>query len=256
MKKTRGSTSEHARNIRQQGHDDALEFAILIGVADAYTNDLKAKKDVVDKSGDAHSVKSGNKKWQIFLYGANRFLKDESYQAMNGMGQLLVECINSFPLSFDEYSLNKSLYKEKLKPHMIKLQELLQSQNRVKSFFSKAIFNHGEVKYLTIKSDDIFHVFLNSDINTVFAENLIVENSIKRSVASFDAQKVIFKYDGLNLAELEMRNDTPIHYREIRFNMIKPRAMKLFFEKIPRQAKFSDRVHVYGNASKTFGRWK
>jgi len=254
--KIRGLPSDEARRIRQQGHDDALEFATLIGMADAYTNDLKAKKDVVDKSGDAHSVKSGNKKWQIFLYGANRFLNDESYQAMNGMGQLLIECINAFPLSFSEYEDNKSFHKEKLKNSMIQLKDLLQNKNRVRSFFSKAIFNHGEVKYLTIKHEGVFHVFLNADINSIFVDNLVVENSIKRSSSSFDAQKVIFKYNGLNLAELEMRNDTPIHYREIRFNMLKPRAMKLFFEKIPLTKKYSERVFVYGNASKTFGRWK
>lgn len=76
--KKRGLDSEGARKVRQQGHDDALEFALSIGLNSDYQNDSKAKKDVIDPSGDGHSVKSGNKKWQIFLYGVNRFETDES----------------------------------------------------------------------------------------------------------------------------------------------------------------------------------
>ena len=107
-KKTRASTSEAARNYRQQGHTDALNFARAIGLTNDYQNDPKAKKDVIDPSGDAHSVKSGKKKWQIFLYGLNRFESDSFFQVMNGMGQLLVNCIESFPLNYNEYIINKA----------------------------------------------------------------------------------------------------------------------------------------------------
>ena len=251
----RGLTTENARKVRQQGHDDAFEFAQLIDVSQTYLNDLKAKKDVVDKSGDAHSVKSGKKKWQIFLYGYNRFISDESFQSMNGIGQLLAECINVFPVSFNDYLIDKNKYKINLKQPMMALKDKLQNKNRVKSFFSKAMFNFGEVKYLTVKDDNVFHVFLNNDVNDVFANYLIVENSKKQSKVSFDAQKVIFKYKDLNLAELEMRNDSYLHYREIRFNMLKPRAMALLFEKIKLEQKYKENIFVYGNAHKTFGRW-
>lgn len=76
VKKSRASSSDEARRYRQQGHDDALLFALAIGLDRDYKNDLKAKKDVIDPSGDSHSVKSGEKKWQIFLYGLNRFETD------------------------------------------------------------------------------------------------------------------------------------------------------------------------------------
>ena len=66
-RKKRALSSEDARNIRQRGYDDALEFALSIGLSSDYKNDPHAKKDVIDLSGDAHSVKSGEKKWQIFL---------------------------------------------------------------------------------------------------------------------------------------------------------------------------------------------
>ena len=53
-----------------------------------------------------------------------------------------------------------------------------------------------------------------------------------------------------------MRNESVTHYREIRFNMIKPKVMSLLFAKIPKTSEYNNLVYLYGNASKTFGRWK
>jgi len=252
----RGLTSENARKVRQQGHDDAFKFAMLIGLESDYKNDIIAKKDVIDLSGDAHSVKSGNKKWQLFLYGINRFRDDDFFQTMNGIGQLLIKCIKAFPEDIKEYERNKRKAKERCRIPMRQLAELLQEKRRVKSFINKAMFNGGEVNYLTVRHNDIYHVFLNKDVIRVFAEAVEVFNSQARSVNQVPEQKVIFKYNGTNLAELEMRNDSPIHYRQIRFNMIKPRMMSLLFDKIPMTKKFKNEVLVYGDASKKFGNWK
>lgn len=206
-----------------------------------YKNDIVAKKDVIDLSGDAHSVKSGAKKWQLFLYGINRFREDDFFQTMNGIGQLLVECIEAFPKDFNEYQKNKIAAKEKCRIPMRKLAELLQEKRRVRSFINKAMFNGGEVNYLTVKHNDIFHTFLNKDVVKVFADAVEVSNSQARSANQVLEQKVIFKYNGNNLAELEMRNDSPVHYRQIRFNMLKPRMMNLLFEKIPLKKEFKER---------------
>ncbi|RHZ36478.1 hypothetical protein [endosymbiont GvMRE of Glomus versiforme] len=111
VRKSRASSPEKARQARQQGYDDALLFAKSIGLSEDYKNDIKAKKDVIDLSGDSHSVKGGQKKWQIFLYGLNRFKED--FRAMNRIGELLINCINAFPKSFDEYQKNKTEAKEK-----------------------------------------------------------------------------------------------------------------------------------------------
>ena len=64
-RRRRALTSERARWVRQSGHNDAGEFAIAIGLTRGYENDLQAKKDVIDLSGDSYSVKSGEKKWQV-----------------------------------------------------------------------------------------------------------------------------------------------------------------------------------------------
>jgi hypothetical protein len=97
-----------ARILRQRGHNDATEFAMAIGLLQGYKNDPHAKKDVIDPSGDAHSIKSGDKKWQIFLYGYSRFQTDDAFAVMNGLGALLLQCIDAFPKTFAEYSHSRS----------------------------------------------------------------------------------------------------------------------------------------------------
>ncbi len=130
----RGLSSEGARQVRQKGHDDALQFALLIGLDSDYRNDVVAKKDVIDPSGDAHSVKSGVKKWQLFLYGLNRFSKDDFFQTMNGIGQQLIKCIESFPENFDNYLIDKISAKESCRTPMRDLKDLLQEKKTCKGF--------------------------------------------------------------------------------------------------------------------------
>lgn len=255
MSKKRGLNSEDARKVRQKGHDDALEFALSIGLNSDYTNDIKAKKDVIDPSGDAHSVKSGVKKWQIFLYGLTRFENDETFSVMNGIGTILSECIKSFPSTFEEYEKNKKPAKEQLRVHMRELAGKLQDKTRLKALLNKSLFNGGEVNYLTVKHNDIFHVFYYKDVTKTMSECLEVCNSRAISINQTPEQKVLLRYNGINLGELEMRNDSPVHYREIRFNMIKPKVMLFLFEKIPLTKKFNDKVLIYGSAEKKFGRW-
>ena len=46
--KKKEMSSEKARYVRKKGHEDALEFAKLIGLKQGYQNDPKSKKDVID----------------------------------------------------------------------------------------------------------------------------------------------------------------------------------------------------------------
>ncbi len=254
-RKKRALSSEGARWVRQSGHNDALEFAIAIGLPRDYRNDSHAKKDVIDPSGDAHSLKSGEKKWQIFLYRLSRFQSDDAFKAMNGIGQLLVECINCFPAIFSDYRADKSSAKERLRVPMKALLAKFQDKSRLRAFLNKSLFNGGEVNYLTVKHHGVFHVFLSQDVIDVLSENLEIANSRAIRIGDVPEQKVIFKYKGVNLAELEMRNDSEIHYREIRFNMVKPRVMGLLLEKLPVTANYNEKVLVHGSALKKFGRW-
>jgi len=256
MRRKRALTTEGARAVRQKGYDDALEFALAIGLSTDYKNDPQAKKDVIDLSGDAHSVKGGIKKWQVFLYGLGRFESDHAFIVMNGIGALLAECITAFPPTYAEYQRDKITAKERLRIPMVKLKEKLLERPRLKAFLNKSLFNGGEVNYLTVKDNKLFHVFLNRNVVDVLGDNLEVCNSRAISKGQMPEQKVLFRYNGVNLGELEMRNDSEIHYRQVRFNMIKPKMMEVLFGKIPMIKKFNDKVWMYGNVPRRFGRWQ
>ena len=252
---SRGSTPEAARAYRQAGHDDATLFALSIGLEKDYKNDPKAKKDVIDPSGDAHSVKSGEKKWQIFLYKRNRFLNDDGFQALNGVGQLLVHCIDAFPPRFDDYVNNKDASKTRLQAPMRDLRDRFQRKALLRAFLSKSVFNGGEVNYLTILEDGKFHVYRSGDVIRTMADEFEVTNSKARNESEFDDQKVLFRYKDRNVGELEMRNDSRQHYAEVRFNMIKDRCVELLADANLKCKEHNDMVLVYGAATKTFGKW-
>jgi hypothetical protein len=139
---------------------------------------------------------------------------------------------------------------------MRQIAEKLQEKSRLRAFLNKSMFNGGEVNYLTVKHNDTFHVFLNRDVIEVFADNLEVCNSRAIIANHKPEQKVLMRHKGINLGELEMRNESATHYREIRFNMIKPKVMSLLFTKIPKTGEYNNLVYIYGNAFRTFGRWR
>ena len=251
----RGLSSDAARRVRQEGHDNARLFALLIGMDHDYLNDPQAKKDVIDPSGDAHSVKSGEKKWQVFLYSRSRFDEDPGFQGLNGIGQLLVAAIDAFPEERRAYLADKLPAKERLRAPMRELRERLRQPRLLRAFLSKAIFNSGEVQYLTVLHEDRLHVFHQRDVVETLVDGFEVLNSKSAGRGGPPEQKVIFKSGGYNVAELEMRNDPRgPHYREIRLNMLIPRAMGLLLTIEPAED-FTSEVVLHGRARRTFGRW-
>ncbi|MFH1193751.1 MAG: hypothetical protein V1661_02025 [bacterium] len=259
IRKKKAMTSEQARTVRQAGHDDAKQFAHLIGLSSDYQNDPQAKKDVIDLVGDPHSVKSGMKKWQIFLYSPSRFEKDTIFKRLNGLGQLLLNCLNVFPNIFKEYEQNKSYYKNLLKGPMQVLKERLQDKETLKAFFEKSFFNAGEVIYLTIKHNNAFYVFHSDDVIKILTENIVVDNSIGE-------QKVVFKIKNINLktssrfpmitiGEIEMRNDSNVHFKEIKFWMGKDKTLELLRNSILLTKEVKQNLFLYGRALKTFKKY-
>ena len=256
-RRRRASTSDQARAYRLAGHEHARAFALALGLGDNYRNDPSAKKDVIDPSGDAHSVKSGYRNWQLFLYRRSRFLTDDGFLALNGVGQLLVHCIDAFPPSYEEYRRHPEVAKERLQTPMRELKDRFQRRALLRAFLMKAIFNGGEVNYLTIYWEDLFHVFLNTEVVQVMGARFEVVNSRARRAGEMDDQKVLFRCEGLNVGELEMRNDSPQHYQEVRFNMRIEPAVQLIFGGIPQVGMLedTDMVAIHGNAGLRFGRW-
>ena len=256
-KRSRASSSEQAREYRQKGHKDARKFATLLGLDKDYQNDRKAKKDVIDPSGDAHSIKSGQKRWQIFLYGRKRFETDDGFQALNGIGSLLIHCIDAFPPNYEDYAKDKNPSKERLRTPMRELKDRFQRKALLRAFLMKSIFNGGEVDYLTVYHEEEFHVFLNRNVVDVMGKAFTVENSVAASGGeSPSEQKVLFKHEGKNVGELEMRNDSQGHYQEVLFNMNKLRVIDLLFSKLEMTKQYSKEIFVYGDAGKKFGNWE
>ena len=247
-------SSDKARQVRRKGHEMAKKFASRIGVAKDYQNNPQAKKDVIDRSGDAHSVKSGEK-WQIFLYRESRLAEDAGFEAMNGIGQALLECIRVFPKDIEMYRKNREVkhrYKKALEPKMIAAKNLI--SKRLKPFLHKAIFNAGEVTYLTIYVNEQhgFCVFHYEDVLDVLSQQISVENSQARTSKQYSNQKVLFRIDGVNAGELEIRNDSQQHYKEMKLRFIAEKITPVLRENIaPHESLFTD-IHVHGKAIKTF----
>ena len=198
----RGSSSSQASEYKLKGHKDELQFAKLIDGSDE-TDSATGKTDVIGKDGKKYTVKGGKKKWQIFLYGEERFKNDLDFLNMNGVGSLFLECLNSFPSDYQTYQADKVICKKLLLEYskvnksalkdLEKLTQLLPNDNSyfsskislrkhtsllknkfedkaiLKSFLDKAIFNNDEVDRLAIKKDNVFLVFEKKDVLDIFA---------------------------------------------------------------------------------------
>lgn len=245
-------SAEKAREVRARGHADARRFARLIGLPDDYQNNPHAKKDVIDLNGDAHSVKSGKLKWQIFLYKESRFRADPGFTAMNGIGGLISDCLACHPKDYAGYAKNKPKYKEVLRPRMVALKERLSPAPRRRAFFEKAFFNGNEVNYLTVLHEGVYHVFLNGDVVRILSEKLGVKNSQALTVRQTAEQKTVF-YTDSTIGEIELRRDAK-HYISVKFWMFKEKTMRLLRDSITPSEQWSSGVSVYGGALRKFKR--
>ena len=81
-----------------------------------------------------------------------------------------------------------------------------------------------------------------------------VENSQAKRIDQMSEQKVVFKIisDGTTIGEIELRNDSNIHYREIKFWMDRVKALQLLKEKIKNSKTQYGRVVAHGKAISKF----
>jgi hypothetical protein len=248
--KKKAMTPEKASFVKRRGHEDAREFAFALGIGKEFRSEPTAKKDVIDLRGYSYSVKSGEKKWQIFLYGKTRFESNYAFKGMSGIGNLFIKCIECFPEKREEYLKNKAIYKEKLKEPMKELAQKLKDKNLLAAFIDKGMFNSGEVDFFVVKDKEIFHIFWGKDVVDVLSQNFDVENSKAKTKNQFDAQKVIFKVCGKTYGEIEMRNDSDIHYREVKFWLDRNLVFNLLKEKIRLSQRLNEKIIAYGRAIK------
>jgi hypothetical protein len=278
----RGSSSSRASEYKQQGHTDENLFSELIG-GSTETGSHTGKTDVI--VGDTrYTVKGASKKWQIFLYGYERFKADTDFKNMNGIGDLFIDCLDSFPADYNTYVTDKDVVKKvladyarnnptekalkdinklivllpeensyftsklKLKEKTEKLKKKFTDKNCLRTFLDKAMFNLAEVDRMAIKDGNFFLVYEKGDVLDIFSESFTVENSVAGNIVTdlnIDGQKVLMRYV-TNVVELEVRNDSDKHYRQVRFNMYKDKAVKLLKEKTIKTSQHGDKIFFFG----------
>ena len=285
-KSYRGSSSAQASAYKRKGHDDEDIFAYLI---DGTVISGTGKCDVKDSNAKTYSVKGGAKKWQIFLYGENRFKDDNGFHFAN-LGNYFLDALNSFPKDYDAYKRDKEKAKIKLseyyekngnKPKNLsqyllavgdnnlylnskislmrcteKIKNVLSDELNLQRFLLKSIFNNEEVDYWSIKDGDFFLVFEKEDavkvLSSAFKAEVSQQITGRKDDISLSGQKVLLKYT-TNVVEIEVRNDSKTHYRQIRFNMIREKTLDILKDKFIHTNTFKTKIKFYSlskNSSK------
>lgn len=109
---------------------------------------------------------------------------------------------------------------------------------------NKACFDE-RVDYFVIYHDDSFYVFDKNEVINIFTKVIDIENS-----STF--QKVVLKYEGVILAEIEIRTTNDGKYPSMLFNMLKLKAFDLLSKEIPKFEKLTPNIFVYGKAINNF----
>jgi len=118
------------------------------------------------------------------------------------------------------------------------------------AFIDKSIFNSGEVDFFVVKQNENFYVFWGKDVVDVLTKDFEVDNSKAKTKNQMDDQKVIFKVCGKTYGEIEMRNDSDVHYREVKFWLDKNLVLNLLKSKIKPFKKLKERLIISGKTIK------
>ena len=136
----------------------------------------------------------------------------------------------------------------------------------LRCFLGEAIFNNDEVMYLavedsTFKKDKLFKVFRRDDVLDILARKLypsVSKAGLTPSDYNVGGQKTLLRYaDGRkkdkNIVEIEIRNDSEHHYREVRFNMYSKDTLYLLLAELGGllSRRLCEGVILYGKAVPT-----
>lgn len=251
INRRRAPSSDISREKKLGGHSTEAAYAALIG---GNTISGTGKGDVKDRAGLLHSVKSG-KKWQVFLYRYDRIENSKYLSELRSCLDAFTtdydryvgdrnKCIELKELLVEEEGreavgrMHNDMVKKKLGPNeYVKAKERLaeatqsvcrklQDKAFLTQFLAEALFNGPEVTYLAVKDGAFFRVFSRIDVLRVLTHELSPASSRAGHVPedyNVDGQKVLLRYSkgdkDKNIVEIEIRNDSAQHYREVRFNM-------------------------------------
>jgi hypothetical protein len=140
--------------------------------------------------------------------------------------------------------------KNKLAKATDEVYNLLKNKSFLQDFLDEALFNNKEVSYLAIKDttyrkDDAFKVFTRKDVLEILSLELFPATSKAGNVPedfNVPGQKTLLCYKTKagtqkNIVEIEIRNDSDIHYRQVRFNMYSRDALTLLLDKLEKNSK-------------------
>ena len=141
----------------------------------------------------------------------------------------------------------------------------LEDKENLRNFLAEALFNIDEVKFLVIREagetkNNPYNVFLKEDVLDILTEKLFPAVS-KAGLTPEDfnvaGQKTLLCYlnskgKPKNLVEIEIRNDSKTHYKQVRFNMYSKDALSIFLTGLCHQPvkKVNSRVWIHGSAQK------
>ena len=167
-------------------------------------------------------------------------------------------------------ALGKNLYiqsKEDLAKSTSLVCNALQDKMFLREFLMEALFNNKEVDFLAIRDDTFlkdrkFRIFAREEVIEILSEKL--EPSVSQAgkvpedynVAS---QKTLLCYKkengkNKNIVEIEIRNDSSTHYRQVRFNMYSRDTLYLLLKELDKKPSktINKSVIAYGKALSKF----
>jgi hypothetical protein len=287
INRRRAPSSAISSEKKLVGHERENNYAALIG--GQVIHGIQ-KGDIRDKNGKFHSVKSGKKWQvflyaykrisncrtlnilqpclDAFTDDYNQYIKDreecigfkEKYVREQGR-----EAAKN--LSNDDVvkRLGQNTYmqaKEQLAETTQSVCEKLYDKILLHNFLNEAIFNNEEVEYLAIKDthykrDGLFKVFAKEDVLNILVERLSPAISKAGRVPedyNVAGQKTLLRYQNnrkpKNIVEIEIRNDSSVHYRQVRFNMYSKDTLYLLLSALPSQC-LCEGIFVHGQAIET-----
>ena len=285
INRRRAPSSQISSEKKIKGHQREVEYANLI--RGSVIKGVQ-KGDVCDLNNHLHSVKSGKKwqiflygynrinesqylntlhsSLEAFPDDYDLYEKDrikclgfkEEYKVQNGneaIKKLSNDQLKSI-LGYNSYIAAK----EKLLQSSELIENKLKDKVFLKSFLGEAIFNK-EVTFLAIrdstyKKDESYNIFHIDDVLNVFTKSISPKVSEAGRVPidfNVRGQKVLLCYKkdngtDKNIVEIEVRNDSKTHYRQIRFNMYSQDALLLLYKNILNKVSPKETLNIFGRA--------
>lgn len=275
INRRRAASSEISSEKKLGGHRNEDEFASLIGggvIKGTQKGDVEDEDGLLYsvKSGKKWQIFlygfdriNSSKYLQIlqpcleaFPKDPDRYFKDrmsvidfkEKYVKKHGREKakklLNEEVIGN--LGKNEYVTSKNMLAEATADVCKKLE----NKAFLQSFLDEALFNNKEVSYLAIKDstfrrDEVFKVFSRNEVLSILSSELFPKTSKAGNVPedfNVPGQKTLLFYKTKagtqkNIVEIEIRNDSNTHYRQVRFNMYSRDALSLLLNRLENKCK-------------------